>query len=163
MSDHPKWISDEESTSILKWTNFLYTEAKRVFNQDGTHGNMLFSFNKEKGLISVNLVPPNTDHALLNESIMNAVHEYNLYAVVFIGETWMYAVKEKDHTAFQLLDGEMKVSDLNDEDKKEALMMRMENGDGDCLIYLHEIVRDENGHALKEGEIIKSAQKMWFN
>ncbi len=44
-----------------------------------------------------------------------------------MGETWMYIAKEKDHTVFQLLDGEMRVSDLNDEDKKEALMIKMEN------------------------------------
>lgn len=61
--------------------------------------------------------------------------------VVFICETWAYYMKENDHTAFQLLDGEMKVSDLNSEDKREALMVRMENGDGDCLVYLDEIVK----------------------
>jgi hypothetical protein len=162
MSDQPIWISNEKSACIRKWTDHLHTEAKRLFTQDGTHGNMMFSFNKENGLISVNLIPPNIDHDQLNDGIMNAVNEYNLYGVVFIGETWMYFIKEKDHTAFQLLDGEMKVSDLNDEDKKEALMIRMENSDGDCLVYLNEIIRDENGHTLKEGKIIGNAQKKWF-
>ena len=162
MSDQPKWISGEESTCIRKWADFLHTEAKRLFNQDGTHGNMLFCFNRENGLISVNPIPPNTDQDQVNEAITNAVIENNLYGVILIGESWMYSLKEKDHTSFQLLDGEMRVSDLNDEDKKEALMIRMENSDGDCLIYLDEIIRNENGHALKEGEIIKSAQKKWF-
>lgn len=162
MSDQPKWIANAESSCILKWTDYLHAEAKRLFNQDGTHGNVLFSFSKEKGLISVNLIPPNTDHDQLNEAITNAVNEHNLYGVVVIGETWMYSIKEKDHTAFQLLDGEMRVSDLNDEDKKEALMIRMENRDGDCLIYLDEIIRDKNGHALNENKIIRSAQRKWF-
>lgn len=162
MSDQPKWISHEGSACIREWTDHLHTEAKRLFNQDGTHANLLFCFSKENGLISVNSVPPNTDHAQLDEAIMNAVNEHNLYGVIFIGESWMYFIKEKDHTAFQLLDGEMNVSDLNDEDKKEALIIRMENRDGDCLIYLDEILRDENGHALKEGKIIRRAEKKWF-
>jgi hypothetical protein len=162
MSDQPKWISNEESASIQKWTDYLHKEAKRLFIQDGTHGNLMLSFNKENGIISVNLIPPNINHDQINDAIMNAVNEHNLYGVVLIGETWMYFIKEKDHTTFQLLDGEMKVSDLNDEDKKEALMIRMENSDGDCLIYLDEIISDENGRTLKEGKVIRGTQKKWF-
>ena len=79
-----------------------------------------------------------------------------------IGETWTYYMKEKDHTAFQLLDGEMRVSDLNAEDKKEALMVRMENADGDCVIYLDQMIKDQNGVTLKEGVIDKSSQRKWF-
>lgn len=162
MSNQPKWISNEESACIQQWASHLHTEAQRLFIQDGTHGNMLFSFNKENGLISVNLVPPNTDHHQLNDAIRHAVNEHNLYGVVFIGETWIYFIKEKDHTAFQLLDGEMRVSDLHDEDKKEALMIRMESGEGDCLIYLDEIIRGQSGHALKESQVIRSSKRKWF-
>jgi len=162
MSDQPKWITDEESACIQKWTEYLYTEAKRLFTQDGTHANLLFCFNKENGLVSVNPVPPNIDHEQLNAAIMNAVKEHDLYGVVVIGETWMYNIKEKDHTAFQLLDGEMTVSDLNDEDKREALMVRMENSEGNCLVYLDEIIRDGNGVSLKEGKKNRGVQKKWF-
>lgn len=162
MNDQPKWITNEESTCIRKWTDYLHAEAKRLFIQDGTHGNLLFCFNKEKGLISVDLVPPNIDQDQLNTVIMNAVTEHHLYGVVFIGETWAYFIKEKDHTAFQLLDGEMKVSDLNDEDKREALIVRMENRDNDCIMYLDEIRRDENGITLKKCQAIRETQKNWF-
>lgn len=130
--------------------------------RDGTHASLLFLFKKESGLISVNPVPPNIDHEQLNAAIVNTINEHDLYGVVFIGETWTYFMKEKDHTTFQLLDGEMKVSDLNTEDKKEALMVRMENGDGDCLIYLDEIIRDKNGVTLKESLVTKSSQNKWF-
>lgn len=161
MIDKPKWISQAESACLRKWTDHLHIEAKRLLVQDGSHACLLFLFNKESGLISVNLVPPNTNHDQLNVSIANAISEHNLYGVVLISETWAYFVKEKDHTAFQLLDGEMKVSDLNDEDKKEALMIRMENCDGDCLIYLDEIVKDKQGVVLKEGTVTNSSAK-WF-
>jgi hypothetical protein len=162
MIDKPKWILNAESECIRNWTENLHTEAKRLLTQDGTHASLLFLFNKESGLISVSPVPPNIDHDQLNVVVENAVNEHDLYGVVFIGETWAYFMKEKDHTAFQLLDGEMKVSDLNSEDKREALMVRMENGDGDCLIYLDEIIRDKNGVTLKNGLVTGSFQKKWF-
>ncbi len=162
MIDKPKWMPNAESECIRNWTKNLHKEAKRLLAKDGTHANLLFLFNKESGLISVNPVPPNVDHDQLDVAVKNAVNEHNLYGVVFICETWVYYMKEKDHTAFQLLDGEMKVSDLNSKDKREALMVRMENGDGDCLVYLDEIVRDKNGITLKDGLVAESSQKKWF-
>lgn len=162
MIDKPKWILNEESECIRNWVENLHAEAKRLLIKDGTHASLLFLFNKESGLISVNPVPPNVNHDQLNVAVENAINEHNLYGVVFIGETWAYFIKEKDHTAFQLLDGEMKVSELNSEDKKEALMIRMENGDGGCLVYLDEIIRDRNGVTLKDSLVIESSQKKWF-
>jgi len=162
MFDQPKWEIDAASECIRKWTENLHTEAKRLFAQDGTHANLLFLFNKESGLICVNPVPSNVDYDQLNAAVANSVKEYDLYGVILIGETWAYYIKENDHTAFQLLDGEMRVSDLNAEDKKEALMVKMENRDGDCLVYLDEIIRDEKGVILKEGKLAESAQKIWM-
>jgi hypothetical protein len=162
MIDKPKWTPNAESESIRNWTENLHKKAKRLLTQDGTHASLLFLFNKESGLISVNPVPPNVDHDQLNVAVENVVNEHDLYGVVFIGEIWAYFIKEKDHTAFQLLDGEMKVSDLNSEDKREALMVRMENSDGDCLVYLDEIIRDQNGVNLKDSLVTGSSQKMWF-
>lgn len=162
MIDKPKWIPNAEAECIRNWTENFHREAKRLLTQDGTHVSLLFLFNKESGLISVNPVPPNVDHSQLNVGVKNAVNEHDLYGVVFIGEAWAYFVKENDHTAFQLLDGEMKVSDLNSEDKREVLMVRMENADGDCLVYLDEIIRDKNGVTLKDSLVDEGAQKKWF-
>lgn len=162
MIDSPKWISQEASACIRNWTDFLHTEAKRLMTQDGTHACMLFLFNKESGLISVNQVPPNINHNELDEAVANTIGAYDLYGVILICETWTYFIKEKDHTAFQLLDGEMNVSDLNDGDKREALMVRMENRDGDCLVYLDEIMRDKNSVVLQERLATGSSQKKWF-
>lgn len=162
MLDNSEWIPNAKSECIRKWAENLHKEAKRLMIQDGTHANLLFLFNKENGLISINPVPPNIEHEHLNATVENAVKEHQLYGVIFIGESWAYFIKEKDHTAFQLLDGEMKVSDLNSEDKKEALIVRMENDDGDCLMYLDEIIRDKKGVTLKESLITESSQRKWF-
>lgn len=162
MSDQPQWIINEESTCIRKWADYLHKKAKNLFLQDGTHGSMMFLFKKEEGLVSVNLVPPKIDNDQLNASIKEAIYEHSLCGVVLIGETWTYNIKEKDHTAFQILTGEMRVSDLNDEDKNEALMVRMENSDGDCLIYLDKIIRKEKSVMLGEDKMITGDQMNWF-
>lgn len=98
----------------------------------------------------------------MNIYIKNAVTEHNLYGVIFICEAWAYFVKENDHTAFQLLDGEMEVADLNNEDKKELLLVRMENSDGDCLIYWDEIERGEKDVALGVGRKTSGERRNWF-
>lgn len=163
MNTQPTWQPEAKSSSICQWIDYLHMEAKRLFDKDKTHGNMLFSFNKEDGLIGINLVPPGVDHDLLNVSVRDAVIEHNLYGVILICESWAYFVKEEnDHTVFQLLDGEMKVSDLNDKDKKEILLVRMENCDGDCVIYWNEIIRNKDGIALSSGKKIYNGQRHWF-
>lgn len=162
MDKLPEWKPQAESASLRNWTDHLHTEAKRLMTKDGTHACLLFLFNKESGLISVNQVPPNIDHEQLDEAIANAISEHDLYGVILISETWAYFVKEKDHTAFQLLDGEMKVSDLNAEDKAEALMVRMENREGGCLVYLDQIIRDKSKTTLKECTVANSSQVKWF-
>jgi len=49
-----------------------------------------------------------------------------------------------------------------DEDKKEALIISMENCHGDCLIHFDEIVSDENGQSLKKSQLTENAPKKWF-
>ena len=162
MINKTQWSPNVESECIRNWTESLHAEAKRLLIQDRTHASLLFFFNKDRGLIAVNPVPYDIDLAQLNVAVENVVNEHDLYGVVFICETWAYFMKEKDHTAFQLLDGEMKVSDLNSEDKREALMVRMENREGDCFEYFDEIVRDENGVTLKNSLVTQSSQEKWF-
>lgn len=162
MIESPKWISNEASESIQKWAEYLHEKAKEMFVQDGTHANMLFLFTKQNGLVSIDLIPPNLDHAQSYSAIADTVIEHNLYAVILIGETWCYSLKENDHTSFQILDGEMQVSDLNDEDKKEALIVKLETKDDDSLIFLDEILRANDGVTLKESLMIRTACKEWI-
>ena len=82
--------------------------------------------------------------------------------IILIGETWASFIKDKDHTARQLLDGEMKVSDLRQEDKEKALMVRMECLDDDALIYFDKMIRDKENVMLQEGKIDRNTQKKWF-
>lgn len=162
MNAQPQWQREAKSVSIHQWTDYLHEEAKRLFDQDKTHGALLFCFDEEKGIIGVNPVPPGVDHDLLHESVKDAVIEHNLYGVILICESWAYFMKENDHTAFQLVSGEMRVSDLNDQDRKELLLVRMENGDGDCVVYWDEIVRNEDSVALGDGKKLNPTKRNWF-
>ena len=162
MSEQPKWTTGEESACIGKWTDYLQQSKTTIFSGWNTWQHVVFVYQGGRPCFCGFSFPPNIDQDQLNAAISDAVNQHNLYGVIFIGEIWMYVIKEKDHTAFQLLDGEMKVSDLRDGDKREALMVRMESRDGDSLIYLDEIIRNDNGIILKEGRVNKSAQMNWF-
>ena len=107
-------------------------------------------------------VPPKSDHAQIHAAISDAVKKNSLYAVIHVGEAWAYFPKEKDHIAFQLMDGEMKVSDLKPEDKAEALYLRMENRDKDCVVYLNKILRDGDKVELAEGKTMLNEERKWF-
>ena len=162
MNTQPKWDQEEKVACMHLWADYLHTQAKKMFEQDGTHGNILFIFDEESGLISADLIPPKVEHSQVNASIKNAVQEHNLYGIILIGESWTYSIKDKDHTARQLLNGEMSVSDLRPEDKRESLIVHMENRDGDCLVYLNEIIRNSAGATLSEGTKTNREHKSWF-
>lgn len=162
MNTQPTWDQREKASCLHLWTDYFHTLARELFGQDGTHANMLFFFDGERGLISADLIPPNVKHNQVNASIKNAIHEHNLYGVILIGESWTYSIKDKDHTACQLLNGEMSVSDLRPEDKREALIVQMENLDGDCIVYLNEIVRETAGIYLGESTKTSCGQRSWF-
>ena len=158
----PLWNPAAKSASIRKWADHLHREAQRVFLQDKTHAHILFAF-QDAGPVSITPVPPQTTHGQVHAAIARAVRENDLYGVIHVGEAWTYFLKgEKDHTAFQLLDGEMRVSDLGDGDKTEALYLRMESRDGDCVVYLNRIVREGNKVGLGEHRTISDEDLQWF-
>jgi hypothetical protein len=159
---HPLWNPAAKSASIRKWVEHLHRESKREFLKDGTHAQLLFLF-KDEGPVSITPVPPNTEHVRIYNAIRKAIRDNDLYAVIHIGEAWSYFMKgEKDHTAFQLMDGEMKISDLREEDKIENLYLRMESRDGDCIVHLDEIARGNGQVGLTERKTIDGEDLKWF-
>jgi len=56
----------------------------------------------------------------------------------------------------------MRVSDLKDGDKTEALYLRMESKDGDCVIYLDEIIRHGDKVDFGEHRDITGEAVKWF-
>lgn len=160
--NQPLWIPSAKSASIRKWADYLHKEAKRVFLKDLGHAHILFLF-KDEGPVSITPVPPKTDHAQITQAIRRAVRESGLYGAIHVGEAWTYFPKDKkDHIAFQLLDGEMRVSDLKDEDRTECLYLRMESRDGDCVVCIDRIQRDGDAVGLGEGRTVEREDPVWF-
>ncbi|OGV59076.1 MAG: hypothetical protein A2283_03810 [Lentisphaerae bacterium RIFOXYA12_FULL_48_11] len=160
--NHSEWDSHNKQASIFKWADSLHKQAKEMFLKDKTHAHLVFSF-KDTGLVSINPIPPKTDNAQVHSGIMQAIKQHNLYAVICIAEAWTYFKKgKKDHTAAQILDGEIKVSELRDEDKTEVLYLRMESRDGACVVFLDEIVRDGEDVRLGEWKTLNDEELKWF-
>ena len=106
--NNPLWNPENKTASIRKWAEHLHKESKRVFLQDKTHAHLIFLFSND-GPVSISPVPPKTENAQVHNGIVQAVRQNNLYAVIHIGEAWTYFRKGKeDHTAFQIMDGEMR-------------------------------------------------------
>ena len=159
---NPLWNPAAKSASIRKWADHLHKEAKRVFLQDKTHAHILFAF-EDTGPVSVTPVPPKTPQDQVHNAIIASIRKNRLYAIIDIGEAWTYFPKgTKDHTAFQLLDGEMRVSDLREGDRTEALYLRMESRDGDCVVHLDRIERDGDKVGLGEHKTIADEDLQWF-
>ena len=155
------WNSADKPASIRAWVRDLHEQSKAMFIKDGTHVQILFLFGDD-GLVSINPVPPKTSHEHVYGGIKNAIEEHKLYAVIYIGESWMYSARGRtDHTVSQIIDGEIKVSELNKDDRKEVLLLKMESNDGQSLIHMNEIVR--NGTVeLASDRLIENEPLKWF-
>ena len=150
----PIWNTADKQASRKAYAEWLHREAMRVFLKDKTHCQILFLF-MDAGLVSVNPVPANTAADALAAGVRQAALENGLYGVIMIAEAWMYLPKRaKDHTAVQIMCGEMNVADLKDEDRTEALMVRMESRDGGHLTWLDPIVRAGDDVRLGEGMVL---------
>jgi hypothetical protein len=150
----PIWNPNDKSGSLKAYAEWLHREAVRLFTQDKTHCQILFLFS-DAGLVSVNPVPANTAAVALTAGVRQAVLENGLYGVIMIAEAWTYMPRRaKDHTAVQIMCGEMNVADLKDEDRAEALMVRMESRDGGHLMWVEPIVRTGTEVTLGEGTVL---------
>ena len=159
---NPLWNPAAKSASLRKWADHLHKEAKRVFLQDKAHSHFVFAF-QDSGPMSITTVPPKISQDQTHNAIIMAIRKDNLYGVIDVGEAWTYFPKRhKDHTAFQLLDGEIRVSDLRDGDRTEALYLRMESRDGDCVVYLNRIMRNGDKVGLGEHQTISDEELQWF-
>jgi len=150
----PLWDPADKQASLKAYAEYLHREAVRVFMRDRTHVQILFLFG-DAGLVSVNAVPANTAADAVTAGVRRAVLDNGLYGVIMIAEAWTYMPKvARDHTAVQILHGEMNVADLKDEDRAEALTLRLESRDGAYLTWLDPIVRSGADVTLGLGTVL---------
>ena len=127
------------SARLAEW---LHDEAKDVFNKDKTHAQILFLFSGDEGLVSMNPIPPKTEPEQLLAGVRQAVQEHDIYGVITVAEVWTYIPQRpNDHITVQLRHNEMRVGDLKDEHRREALMVDLQSKDGEHLTWLDPIIR----------------------
>ena len=82
-------------------------------------------------------------------NLQGTMRKMGSYGVIQIGEVWAYIPpRPDDHTYRQVLEGEMKVSELKEGDKTEALLVRYQSAEGDQTVWVNPILRKASGVSL---------------
>jgi hypothetical protein len=162
MLQPPKWNPADPPGSLKTYADWVRQMAVNTFLADKTHAELFF-FIKTSGPCSIFPVPPKTDRKEVVAAIRNAIRTDDIYGVIHVAEAWTYAPSgAKDHTARQLCDGEMAVSELRKEDKKEALLVSVESKEGVYEVWLAPIVRESDGIVTLDGEMCR-VRNRWTN
>lgn len=137
----PAWDAADPSASLLRHAAWLNTEARRSFQEAGTHVELVFLLRAdgEGGLATP---PPGMARPVFTAALRDAIKSHDLYGIIHVAEAWTYLPgRPGDHTFRQLAEGEMTVHDLKSEDRTEALMVHLQSRDGLQLLWIHPITR----------------------
>ena len=125
--------------------------ARQKFLQDGSHEEVfiLFASDAEGGKVALAQPPMDMDRNSFCRVLRNNIREQDVETIVHIAEVWTYAPKgPNDHTWKQIQEGEIKVSQLKESDKEEALMVNVVCRGGAEYGYSNAILRTTDGIAL---------------
>ena len=146
----PVWNPADRRRSFEAFVRWLNHQARARFLEAGSHVELYFLMSDD-GQAMMMPAPPDVDRDQIARSIRQKVAELNSYGVLHIVEAWTYIRRGAgDHTYAQIMDGEIGVSELEPEDRTEALMVSMETRDGGALTLLSPIMRGKSGQAFAE-------------
>ena len=151
----PPWDKAAPAESLRRLGLWYNERARGMFLEAGTHAELYFLFSQD-GQGTLIQVPPGMPREIFQVNLQGTMRKLNTYGVIQIGEVWAYLPpRPDDHTYRQVLEGEMKVSELKPEDKTEALMIRYQSLDGDQCVWVNPILREASGVSLGETIEIK--------
>ncbi|MDD4869074.1 MAG: hypothetical protein PHR77_00840 [Kiritimatiellae bacterium] len=158
----PGWNPADPAASLKTYAKWIRGMAVNTFLSDKTHAELFF-FIKATGPSSVFPVPPKTDRKEVISAIRQAILKDDIYGIIHIAEAWTYTPSGmNDHTARQILDGEMSVSALNKTDKREALLVSFESREGICEVWSASILRDDKKGVTLGGDM-RRIKNSWTN
>ena len=136
----PGWDSSRPADSFRTFASYIHEKAKGVLLQDGHHTEMFFFLPQDgKGHI---VVWRDNDRDLEAQWLRNHISEHHAFGVIHIVEAWMHLARTPDdHILKQVMDGEIKVSELKPEHRQEALMVSAQSHDGWAASWTDEIIR----------------------
>lgn len=118
--------------------------------KDGSHVELYFLFSQD-GQGTLIQVPPGMPREAFMANLKGTMLKVGSYGVIQIAEVWTYLPpRPNDHTFKQVLAGEIKVSELKEGDKTEALLVRYQSSDGDQCVWVSPIQRNASGVSLAE-------------
>ena len=139
---HAGWNRANPQLSFQSFAMYIHEEAKRVFLKDKYHSELFFFMPLNGEGHIVQWTGKERDAAA--DWVQKHSREHYVYGVVHVCECWVrFADGPNDHTLRQIADGEMRVSELRPEDRKEALSVVAQSRDGYAHNWLDEIVRDK--------------------
>ena len=119
-----------------------------MFLEAGSHVEIYFLFSRD-GKGTLIQVPPGMDRETFMANFKGTMLKMGSYGVIQIAEVWTYLPpRPDDHTFRQVLEGEIKVSELKPEDRTEALLVRYQSSDGTQCVWVNPIQRMPSGVSL---------------
>lgn len=93
------------------------------------------------------------DRDYLAQWVRDYISKHYIFGLVHVCEAWVrLADSPNDHTLKQIIAGEMKVSEMKPEHRKEALTVSAQSRDGWSVSWIDEMIRDEKGTLKKLGK-----------
>ena len=146
----PPWDKSDPAGSLRRLGEWYLSRARGMFLKSGSHVELYFLFSKD-GQGSLIQVPPGMDRETFMANLKGTMLKMGSYGVIQIAEVWTYLPpRPNDHTFRQVLEGEIKVSELKPEDRTEALLVRYQSSDGDQCVWVNVIQRRASGVSLAE-------------
>ena len=140
----PGWDAAKPADSFRLFASYVHEKAKGVLLRDGHHGEMFFIV--PQGGNGHIVTWYGADRDLEAQWLRRHVDEHHAFGVIHVVEAWMHMAKTPgEHTLNQIMDGEIKVSELKPEHRQEALMVSAQSHDGYATSWVDEIVRGGNG------------------
>ena len=146
----PPWDKSAPAESLRRLGEWYNQRARGMFLKAGSHVEIYFLFSRD-GQGTLIQVPPGMDRGTFMANLKGTVLKMGSYGVIQITEVWTYLPpRPNDHTFRQVLEGEIKVSELKPEDRTEALLVRYQSSDGDQCVWVNPILRKGTGVSLGE-------------
>lgn len=136
----PTWNPEDKEESLKRLATAFNELARFTFLKDGTHVQLAFLVD---GNGELGMIPPMAgDPAAFISLVKSQVTARQPFGVIHVAETWAYLRRSpNDHTFTQVALGEIRVSELAQGEKTEALMVRMESSGGTAKIWFSPILR----------------------
>lgn len=146
------WDPGKPLDSFKAFAASIHEQAKQILVSDKHHAEMLFFMPLNGQGHAVPWVGDDRD--ALAKWMRRHIREHYIYGIVHVGEVWVRFAETgpNDHVLKQVIAGEIRVSELRPEDRREALSVTAQTRDGYSHNWIDEMLRIGGSDAVILGE-----------